>query len=175
MRDWMFPLVFSAVIVVVQIVFAPVLTIFSVVPSFIVSFVLVLALMRRPDSTYGYAFVLGLIADLLAQTPIGLTSLLLLAASFGLSRAFEVLDDTTPVMPLVSIAIASVVFELAFMIVLMITGYQGSFIELLLYRALPRVLFDVLIAAVLFFIMRKLPFTQPSSDAWRVSDGGRFR
>ena len=94
MREWMLPLVCSAIIVVIQIIFAPILTIFSVVPSFIVAFVLVLSVLRRPDSTYGYAFVLGLIADLLSQTPVGLTSLLLLAITFVLSRVFEVLDDT---------------------------------------------------------------------------------
>ena len=33
MREWMLPLICSAVIVVIQIVFAPILNIFSVVPS----------------------------------------------------------------------------------------------------------------------------------------------
>ena len=62
MREWMLPLICSAIIVVVQIVFAPILAIFSVVPSFIVAFILVLTILRRPDSTYVYAFVLGLIS-----------------------------------------------------------------------------------------------------------------
>lgn len=175
MRDWVVPLAASAVVVVLQILLAPVLTVFSVVPSFIVPFVFVLSLMRRPDTTYVYAFVLGLIADLLSQTPVGLSSLLLLASSFALSRAFEVLDATTPAMPLLSVALASAVFELVFMIVLLITGYQGSFIELLLYRVLPRLLFDAVIGALLYLVMRRLPLMQPSSDAWSVSDGGRFR
>ena len=60
MREWMLPLICSAIIVVIQIIFAPILTIFSVVPSFVVAFVLVLSVLRKPDSTYGYAFVLGL-------------------------------------------------------------------------------------------------------------------
>lgn len=175
MRDWVLPLAASAVVVVLQILLAPVLTVFSVVPSFIVPFVFVLSLMRRPDTTYVYAFVLGLIADLLSQTPVGLSSLLLLASSFALSRAFEVLDATTPAMPLLSVVSVSAVFELVFMIVLLITGYQASFIELLLYRVLPRLLFDAAIGALLYLIMRGLPFMQPSSDAWSVSDGGRFR
>lgn len=175
MRDWVVPLAASAAVVLLQILLAPVLTVFSVVPSFIVPFVFVLSLMRRPDTTYVYAFVLGLIADLLSQTPLGLSSLLLLASSFVLSRAFEVLDATTPAMPLLSIVSASAVFELVFMIVLLITGYQASFIELLLYRVLPRLLFDAAIGALLYLVMRRLPLMQASSDAWSVSDGGRFR
>ena len=114
MRDWMLPLIFSVVIVVIQVVFAPILTVFSTVPSFIVSFVLVLSIMRRPDTTYVYAFVLGLIADLLTQTPVGLTPLLLLIAVFCLSRVFEVLDDTSLAMPLIALAATLLVFELLF-------------------------------------------------------------
>jgi rod shape-determining protein MreD len=125
MREWMLPLICSAIIVVIQIIFAPILTIFSVVPSFVVAFVLVLSVLRKPDSTYGYAFVLGLIADLLSQTPVGLTSLLLLAITFVLSRVFEVLDDTSITMPLIAFAAAIFVFEFVFMLVLLIVGYQG--------------------------------------------------
>lgn len=175
MREWMLPLICSAVIVVIQIVFAPILNIFSVVPSFIVAFVLVLSVLRRPDSTYIYAFVLGLIADLLSQTPVGLTSLLLLAITFVMSRVFEVLDDTTIAMPLIAFVAAIFAFELVFMIVLMITGYQGSFIELFLQRALPATVINAIIAALLFVIMRRLPLAQQVNDAWKVSGGGRFQ
>ena len=173
MREWMLPLICSAKIVVIQIIFAPILTIFSVVPSFIVAFVLVLSVLRRPDSTYGYAFVLGLIADLLSQTPVGLTSLLLLAITFVLSRVFEVLDDTSITMPLIALAAAIFVFEFVFMLVLLIVGYQGGFIELFL-RVLSATVMNVVIAALLFVIMRRLPLAQQVNDAWKVSGSGRF-
>ncbi len=175
MRDWMLPLIASVIAVVLQIVCAPTLTIFSVVPSFIVAFVLVLAIMRRPDSTYGYAFVLGLIADLLAQTPVGLTPLLLLIATFALSRSFEVLDSTNYSMVFIAVALTLLVFELIFMIVLMILGYGGSFIELFVQRVLPSAAYNIVIAVIMFLIMRRLPFTQSSNDAWKVSDTMRFR
>lgn len=174
MREWMLPLICSAIIVVIQIIFAPILTIFSVVPSFIVAFVLVLSVLRRPDSTYGYAFVLGLVADLLSQTPVGLTSLLLLAITFVLSRVFEVLDDTSITMPLIAFAAAIFVFEFVFMLVLLIVGYQGGFIELFLQRVLLATVMNVVIAALLFVIMRRLPLAQQVNDAWKVSGSGRF-
>lgn len=174
-REWMLPLIFSAIIVIIQVVFAPILTLFSVVPSFIVPFVMVLSVLRRPDSTYGYAFVLGLIADLLSQTPVGLTSLLLLVATFALSRAFEVLDDTSIAMPVIAFVSATFLYQLIFMIVLMIAGYQGGFIELFLQRALPATVFGSIIAALLFVIMRRFPFSQPVNDAWKVAGGNRYR
>lgn len=175
MRDWILPVAFSAVIVLIQAVFAPVLSVFGVVPSFIVAFVLVLCIMRRADTTYVYAFVLGLIADLFTQTPLGLTPLLLLAVTFVLSRSFEVLDDTTPTMPLISFAVALFAFELVFAIVLLISGYQGSFFEILVQRVLVSTVLNWIICAVLYFIMRRFPFMQASNDAWRVADNVRFR
>ncbi len=175
MREWLLPLIFSAIIVVLQVVFAPILAVFSVVPSFIVPFVLVLSIMRRADTTYVYAFVLGLIADLLLYTPIGLTSLLLLVAVFCLSRAFEVLDDTTMSMPVIALAVTIFAFELVFVIALMVLGYQGSFFELLVQRVIPSTVLNSLIAILLFVIMRRLPFTQASNDAWQVPTAGRFR
>lgn len=175
MRDRLLPIIFSAVIVLIQIVFAPILTVFSIVPNFIVAFVIVLVLLRRPDTSYGYVFVLGLISDLLAETPLGLTPLLLLVLAFVMGRTFEFLDNSTATMPLITIAVAAFVYELVFMIVLLIVGYGGSFIELLLYRALPSTLFVFIIGAILYFIMRRFPFTQATNDAWRVSDNVRFR
>lgn len=169
------PLICSAIIVVIQIVFAPMLTVFSVVPNFIAAFIMVLMVLRRMDSTYLYVFVLGLISDLLSQTPLGLTPLLLLLITFVLSRAFEVLDDSSIVMPIIALAVAMLVYELVFMIVLMLVGYEGTIIELFLQRALPATIFNVIIAAILFVIMRRFPFAQPTNDAWKVSNSGRYR
>lgn len=175
MKDKMLPVLFAAIIVLIQIVFAPILTMFGIVPNFIVPFVLVLSIMRASDSTYVYAFVLGLIHDLLAQTPIGLTSLLLLVGSFALVRVFEVLDRSTPVMPLIALAVAGLIYELLFMIVLLITGYSGGFFELLVARVLPCAVFDALISIVLYLIMSRMSFEQDNHDAWRVADRARYR
>lgn len=174
MLERLLPLIFSAIIVVIQVVFAPLLTIFGVVPNFIVAFLLVFVVLRRSDSCYLYVFVMGLISDLLAQTPVGLTPLLLLAITFVLLRAFEVLDDSSITMPLIAIAASLFVFELLFVVVLMIVGYQGSFIDLFLQRVLPLTVFNLLIAALLFVIMRRFIAVQATNDAWKVSNNGRY-
>lgn len=175
MKDKMLPVIFALAIVVIQIVFAPILTMFSVVPNFIVPFVLVLSIMRTSDSTYVYAFVLGLVHDLLVQTPLGLTSLLLLAATFALARVFEVLDRSTVVMPFIALAATCLVYELVFMIVLLVVGYSGGFFELLVARVLPSTVFDAVICMILYLIMARLPFEVDNHDAWRVSDRARYR
>ena len=91
MREKLVPLVSAAVVVLLQVVVAPVIAIYSVVPNFIVAFVIVLSIVRPEDTTYVYAFVMGIISDLFTRVPFGLTPLLLLIISFALSRVFEVL------------------------------------------------------------------------------------
>lgn len=88
---------------------------------------LVLSIVRRADTTYVYAFVLGLLSDLLSQTPVGLTPLLLLIASFALSRAFEVMDKTSYSMPLIACLVSVLLYELLIAIVLLLLGYQAGF------------------------------------------------
>lgn len=175
MRSKIVPLIASLVAVVLQIVVAPVISFSDVVPNFLVALVIVLSIVRNPDTTYLYAFVLGLLSDLFSQTPLGLTPLLLLVASFVLSRAFEALDRDSITMACIAAAITSFVFEIIFAIVLLIVGYSTSFFDLLLYRALPIGLYNTLLCIALYLLSRKFSFGQPSSDAWTVSSSHRYR
>ena len=111
MREKLVPLISAAVVVLLQIVIAPVIAIYSVVPNFIVAFVIVLSIVRPEDTTYVYAFVMGIISDLFTQVPFGLTPLLLLIISFALSRVFEVLDKSSIAMVLVSCAVSLLFYE----------------------------------------------------------------
>lgn len=88
MRTQIIPLIASAIAILLQVVVAPIMPIMSVYPNFLVPLVIVLSIVRNPDTTYWYAFVLGLISDLLTNTPLGLTAVLLLGISFALSACF---------------------------------------------------------------------------------------
>lgn len=174
MRTQLVPLIGAAIAVVLQIIVAPLITFFSVVPGFIVSYVIVLGILRGGNAMYWYAFALGMIADLLSSTPLGLTPLLLLIAVFVLSRVFEVLDQTSPAMPLIACAATLLVFNVLFTIGLLIMGYEGGF-GLVVSRALPATLINAIICALYYFALRKLPLGREDSSAWSVPQSQRFR
>lgn len=174
MRTRLIPLIVAAVVVVLQIVVAPVIPIWSVYPNFIIPFVLVLAIVRKPDSTYLYAFVLGLLSDLFSNTPLGLTPLLLLIASFVLSRAFEALDKTTMAMPLITLLATLFVMELVTVCVMAGLGY-GSFLDLFIQRALPLTVYNAVIGLIYYLLVDKLSLGQSSDNAWTISDDHRYR
>lgn len=169
------PLISAAIAVVLQIVVAPLISFSSVVPNLLVALVVVLSIVRKGDTTYVYAFVLGLISDLISQTPVGLTPLLLLIASFVLSRAFEVMDKTSYAMPLIACLVSMVLYELFVVIVLLIMGYSAGFFDLLFYRVLPGALYNFIFCALFFVLSKKFSFGEDTADVWSVSRSDRFR
>lgn len=175
MRDKLVPLISAAIVVLLQIVIAPIIAIYSVVPNFIVAFVIVLSIVRREDTTYLYAFVLGIVSDLLSHVPLGLTPLLLLLISFVLSRVFEVLDKSSFAMVLVASAASVFVYELIVVIVQLVLGYPAPFFDLFVARALPATVFNFIICAILYFVARKFPAAPSGNEAWTVDDSQRFR
>ena len=172
MREKLVPLVSAAVVVLLQVVVAPVIAIYSVVPNFIVAFVIVLSIVRPEDTTYVYAFVMGIISDLFTQVPFGLTPLLLLIISFALSRVFEVLDKSSIAMVLVSCAVSLLFYE---MIVQLVLGYPAAFFDLIAARALPATIFNLILCVLLYLVARKFPDVSSGNEAWTVDKKQRFR
>jgi rod shape-determining protein MreD len=175
MRSKLAPLISAVIVVLLQIIVAPVITIYSIVPNFIVAFIIVLSIVRREDTTYMYAFVLGILSDLFTQVPLGLTPLLMLLLSFALSRTFEVLDKSSFVMVLVSCAVALLIYELLVVIVMLVLGYNAGFFELLVARVLPAVVFNFILCAILYLVARKLLAAPSGNEAWTVDDSQRYR
>lgn len=162
---------------VLQVVVAPNLPLGIAVPSFLVPLVLCLAILRNPGTCYVLAFVLGLLTDLLSSTPVGLSALLLLIAVAVLERAFEVLDKSTFVMPVIALVSGCFAIELVKLIALLVLGYQASPIDLFLQASLPDIIANSLIGVAYYFIFVRLGIAQTSSgNAWVASVGNqRFR
>ena len=172
MREKLVPLVSAAVVVLLQVVVAPVIAIYS---NFIVAFVIVLSIVRPEDTTYVYAFVMGIISDLFTQVPFGLTPLLLLIISFALSRVFEVLDKSSIAMVLVSCAVSLLFYEMIVVIVQLVLGYPAAFFDLIAARALPATIFNLILCVLLYLVARKFPDVSSGNEAWTVDKKQRFR
>ncbi len=159
---------------VLQLVVAPNLPMGMAVPSFLIPLAICLAILRNRETCYVYAFVLGLLSDLLAITPLGLSSLLLLVVVLILERAFEVLDKSTFVMPCIAIVASCFAIEIIKLIVLLVLGYQGSPLDFFLQAALPGIVANSLIGVIYFFVLGRLGINQTSSgNAWAATVGNQ--
>lgn len=159
---------------VLQVVVAPLFPVGSAVPSFLIPLVVVLAILRNPDSCYGWAFGIGLFADLLTSTPVGLTSLLLLVAAALLGRLFEMLDKSNFVMPVIAVFVTCLLIEVIKLIVLLVLGYQGSPLDFFLQACLPASIANGVIGALYYFVFTKVGLGQSTSgDAWAPTVGNQ--
>lgn len=156
------PVVIGAVIaVVLQVVLAPNIALFSAMPNFIMVYCLLVAIVRPMTAGPVLPFVLGLVSDLVVGTPVGSSALLLVLFCFLASRAFAVLNNDTLLIPVVVLAVASLVLELLMGAFSLSFGVNVDVASAFLYRALPCGLYDCVVALLLYPLAARL-LTPPS-------------
>lgn len=146
----------AVVAVLLQLVVAPNIAIFSAMPNFILVFCLLVAIVRPGTAGLVLPFVLGLVSDLAVGTPMGSTALLLVLFCFLASRAFSVLDNDTLLVPLVVIAVASFAVELLLGAFSLSIGVDTDLLSAIVYRALPCGLYDCVAALILYPLAARL-------------------
>ena len=160
-RDHASVVVGAVIVVLLQLVVAPNIAIFSAMPNFILVYCLLVAIVRPATAGPVLPFVLGLVSDFAIGTPIGSTALLLVLFSFLASRAFSVLNNDTFFVPLVVIAVASFAVELLLGAFSLSIGVDVDLMSAIVYRALTCGLYDCVAALVLYPLASRL-LTPPS-------------
>lgn len=141
---------------ILQIVVAPVITLLSAQPNFLLAYVLAVAIACPQAQGPVMPFILGLLYDLTGTGPVGGMALLFVVSTLAASRAFSVLDNDTLFMPVAIFAVVALVTEFVYGILLTSFGIAASPIEALLDRALPCALFDCVVGIVVYPIMVRL-------------------
>ncbi len=145
----------AVVALLLQIIVAPNIALFSSMPNFIVAYVLIAAILRPQNASPVLPFVLGLSFDLLAGGPLGAMSFLLVLASFCASRTFAALDNDTAFIPLAIFAVGALAVETLYAVLIVATGTDVSMLDALVHRALPCTLFDCVIGFIMYpFLVR---------------------
>ena len=146
----------AIVAVLLQIVVAPNIALFSAQPNFLLAYVLVVAIVRPVDAGPVLPFALGLVYDLTGSGPVGGMAFLFVLVSFIASRAFSVLDNDTLFMPLTIFIVSALAAEMLYGVLLMALGLSASPLDAFLYRALPCALYDCVVGLILYPIMARL-------------------
>jgi len=131
----------AVVALLLQIVVAPNIALFSAQPNFLLAYVLVVAIARPLDAGPVLPFALGLVCDLLGSGPVGGYAFLFVIVSFIASRAFSVLDNDTLFMPVTIFVVATFAAEMLY----------GA-----LLIGLPCTLYDCVVGLVLYPIIARL-------------------
>lgn len=169
-RRWL--LIASLIAVAAQIIIAPNITIADATPNFIVAFVIVVALLHAGEQHYVLAFVMGLVYDLLGNGPLGATSLCLLVAVFAISFLVEYIGTDNLTMTLVLMFLIVLAVDIVYGIFLISAG-SISFVDGMVYRALPCAFYDTAIAIIFYLIM--IRFSTPDTGHRRAASTPNLR
>lgn len=173
-RKWL--VIGAAIAVLCQIILAPNIVIGDAMPNFIVAYTVVVALVRAEQQHYVLAFVMGLTADLLGNGPVGATAFCLLIAVFAISFIVQFVGNDNLVMTCVVLFIVILGIDVVYAIFIVSTG-AATFADAMIYRALPCVVYDSIIAILFYFLLARFTggAASTSSPTSRHSAGSKKR
>ena len=152
--------VIGIVAFVLQVVVAPNIAIAGIAPNFLVIGLIIIALTSSQRTSTVAGFVLGLLFDLLGSGPVGSMALVMAIVGFASSALLDNLQaDNLPAWLIIA-AIICLATNLVLCIVLSILGYEPSFFGSLVFKVIPWTLYDIVICAIAWPIVRRLNGTK---------------
>lgn len=164
----------AIVAVLLQVLLAPNIAIFSATPNFLIVYTLLVAMAVPDEDHYILAFVLGLTSDLLGYGPVGALSFLLILASFAASRLHTAFSNGTVFVPLIAMSVTIVVVEALYALFMLAVGGSMSIGDAFMYRALPATLYDCVLGLLLYPVVRRL-FSRSPMAVESVATGPHMR
>ena len=122
--------------VLLQIILAPHIGLFGVVPNIIIAYTLVVAVTQPSLFSSVMPFVLGLFFDLFTGGPVG-------AMAFSLF------------MPALVLGIGTLLVELSYGMFLLLFGYPAGLFEAIAYRVFPCFVYDLVIGLLLYPLAKR--------------------
>lgn len=147
-------IILSVISILLQIILAPNMQIGSALPNFITSFVVAYVLVYTREPHYVFAFVLGMISDLLGTTALGLAALCLLIVTAVEGLIGRTVGNDNVGMSVVTMVIAVLGVELVYGMFLVSTG-SVNFGDAMLYRVLPCTLYNAAIAVIWYLVLMR--------------------
>lgn len=141
---------------VFQVVVAPNIAIMGTMPSFVICYVLAVALLLPGTPSYVIAFCLGIMADLLGYGPVGALSVILLIAAFCIEQADKTFGNGTLFVSCITYVafVLLVHFLHAGFMVAVTSGYSAA--DAMRLIAIPQALYDCVLGVLVFLLMRRV-------------------
>ena len=148
--------VFIALLALVQTSVLPYFEILGSQPSLILVSVVILATMQVGTRALVWGFGGGLLVDLFSAAPLGTNALLFTLIAYVAGAGFGGVDRSNLVVPVVAIALTTVVYYPAVLLALQLQGVEVAWAAHLPGRLWPVIVVNLAAGAVLFFPVRIL-------------------
>ena len=154
-QERIFMIVGAVLAVLLQIILAPYIGLFGVVPNILVAYTLVVAVSSPQSFGCVMPFLLGLFFDLFTGGPVGAMAFSLMLFSVVAARVFDTVNNDTAFMPLFVLGAATLLVELSYGMFLMLFGYPAGLFEAIAYRVFPCFIYDLVIGFILYPLARR--------------------
>jgi rod shape-determining protein MreD len=114
------------------------------------------ALLRGSREGFVWGFIAGVAVDLFSGAPFGAATFSLMAAGFLSGLSQSTVFRSQLLLPLLVMLLATVVYDILFLLVVWISGYSVSWLDSLFRLVLPSAVLNAVLTPVVFLIMRWL-------------------
>ncbi len=152
---WYLSLALLAGIALLQTTLAPRITWLGAKPDLMLVTVVCWGLLRGPAASLPWAFVGGLMLDLLSGAPFGATALVLMLTNYLSTVGETSLLRFSFLLPVTVVAVASLVYNGLFLGLLWVLGRPVAWQAALLHVMLPAMLINTLIMPLVYFPLRR--------------------
>ena len=113
-------------------------------------------LLRGPREGLIWGFIAGVTVDLFSGAPFGAATFGLMAAGFLSGLGQSTVFRSQLLLPLLAVLLATIVYDILFMLVVWISGNPVSWLDSLFRLVLPSAVLNAVLTPVVFVIMRWL-------------------
>lgn len=165
-QERIFAIIGAVLAVLLQIILAPHIGLFGVVPNIIVAYTLVVAVVQPKTFGSVMPFLLGLFFDLFTGGPVGAMAFSLMVFSVIAARVFDTISNDTMFMPVLVLGVGALLVELSYGMFLLLFGYPAGLFEAIAYRVFPCFVYDLVIGLLLYPLVRRflLPAGVPRTE-----------
>lgn len=158
------------VALVLQSALAPYMSIGGVVPNFLLLVVVTLALATSPNQGATAGFAAGLLFDLLGTGPVGPMALVLSITGYFAGMLHEAMFAEGWLLPLTVLAVAALLSEFAYALVLDLLGATYPFWSTFVTRVLPGAVYNTALALLVYpWLVRLLRHERPMNTFRRLA------
>ena len=114
------------------------------------------SLLRGPREGLIWGFIAGAAVDIFSGAPFGAATFGLMAAGLLSGLGQSTVFRSQLFLPLLAMLLATIVYDMLFLLVVSISGYSVSWMDSLLHLILPSAVLNAVLTPVVFVIMRWL-------------------
>jgi rod shape-determining protein MreD len=114
------------------------------------------SLLRGPREGLIWGFTAGVAVDIFSGAPFGAATFGLMAAGFLSGLGQSTVFRSQLFLPVLAILLATIVYDILFLLVVSISGYNVSWLDRLLHLIIPSAVLNAVLTPVVFVIMRWL-------------------